>query len=224
MTVDDNRDFTQRLAALAEVFDVKLSAARIALYFETLREFALADVVRALNHAAKTNKFFPRPAELRDTIVGDSEDAVEMAWVGFRQAIRRLGYMTSVVVQDAALAESILALFGSWDAACAADLSPEMWASRRKEFGRVYRAMLQRRLEGARYLIGMSERHNGGRPEWAAYSPVGVIGRDGEVKALSTKEAEVERTRIAAQAHEFSRLEAGAMWSALNAHQKDGAA
>jgi len=215
MTNDDDRELVQRLTALAELFDVKLSAARMALYRETLREFALPEVVRALTHAAKTCTFFPKPAELRNLIVGDGEEAVEAAWMAFRGAMGRFGYMSSVVVRDAALGEAITALFGTWDAACAADLSPEMWASKRKEFGRVYRVLKQRRVEGVRYLVGAAERQNGGRLDYMAFVPLGVIGASGDLKSLTRAEAEVERTQLAAYAHETLRVVSGD-WVRLN--------
>lgn len=196
MTSNDHREFVQHLTALAELFDAKVSAARMALYFETLREFPLREVIRALNHAAKTCKFFPRPAELREFLVGDSEDAVEAAWMAFRSAMSRLGYMSSVLVQDAALGEAITAVFGGWDAACGADLSPEMWASRRKEFGRVYRVMRQRRVSGTRYLPGAAERMNGGRLDYMPWVPLGVIGTNGEVRALNSAEAAATRLQL----------------------------
>jgi hypothetical protein len=201
MTGNQAETFGRRLTVVAEVFDKRLSAAQTALYFEALRDLPWAVVVHALRVSVQTCKFFPRPAELREFAIGDVEDAIERAWVALRQAGGRLGAYASVIVQDAALAETVLALFGSWAAACQAEFSPEMWAAKRKEFGRVYRLMMQRRLDGARYLVGQCEADNVGRGYTTRFIAVGHIGQDGAIRQLSAAEAERERVTIAAHAH-----------------------
>lgn len=207
MNTEHASEFSRRLSALAEIFDVKLSPARSALYFEALRDLPVEAVVGALGHAAKACTFFPKPAELRAFVVGDSEDVAEQAWLAFKGAVRRLGYMASVSIHDAALAESIVAVFGSWSQACTLDLSAEMWASKRKEFGRVYRVMRQRRLSGGRYLIGQAEQQNAGRRDWLRFVPVGRIALDGSTYPLALDEAERERQNLAAAAHAFARID-----------------
>lgn len=224
MNISDNGEFARRLTALGEVFDVKLSPARQALYFEALRDLPFAAVAGAMNQAVKGCKFFPRPVELREFAVGDSEDATEQAWLAFKSAVGRIGYMSSVAIHDAALAETITAMFGTWSAACASDFSPEMWSSKRKEFGRIYRVMRGRRLEGGRYLLGTAEVNNQHRADWSRFVTVGRIDLDGSVRSLSAYEAEAERQQLAVNAFEFSRLDASNILARLKAHQQDGAA
>lgn len=224
MNTDEQGEFTRRLLMLAEVFDAKLSPARQALYFEALRDLPFVAVVGAMNAAVKGCKFFPRPVELRTFAQGDSEDITEAAWLASRAAMRKLGYMASVSVRDAALGEAIVSVFGSWAGACTADLSPEMWASKRKEFGRVYRVMRQRNLDGGRYLPGVAEQQNSGRRDWLRFVPMGCIDIGGEVLQLTAEEGEMERTRLAIAAHEFSRLESSEIVGKLLSGQQDGAA
>jgi hypothetical protein len=119
--------------------------------------------------------------------------------------MRIAGSYASVVVEDAALGETITALFGSWPAACLADLSPEMWASKRKEFGRVYRVMRQRNLDGVRYLPGIAERDNGFRNHSLRHVPVARIGREA-VRTLGEHEAEAARQEIAGVSHALTQM------------------
>jgi len=210
MDASDSGDFTRRLIGLGELFDADLSPVKQALYFEALRDLPLGVVVRALNQAAKVCKFFPKPAELRTLAVGDTADQAETAWMAFRQAMKHAGAYTSLAVDDAALAGAIVAMFGTWPLACAADYSPEMWAAKRKEFDRVYRVLRNRKLAGARYLPGICEEQNRGRPEWMGYVPVQRLDATGGLEALTLAEAEEARTQIAAQAHGFSRLQSSA--------------
>jgi len=205
METTDNVEFRNRLVTLAELFDLKLAATRQALYFEALRDLSFESVAKALNQAAKTCKFFPKPAELRALAVGDTEDLAEAAWMGLRKAMTRVGSYSSLIT-DAALGEAITAVFGSWPEACALELSPEMWASKRKEFGRVFRVLRDRDLHGSRYLPGICETQNSGKKDWAKYTPVAHLTAGG-IRALTEAQAEAAKTRIASSAHGFSRIE-----------------
>lgn len=203
MEITDSEEFGRRLVALAELFDATLTPVKVALYFEGLRDVSFERVAYALNAAVKTATFFPRPAELRQLALGDAEDAAEAAWMQLRDAMRIAGSYASVVL-DATLGETVAAVFGTWPQLCAADLSPEMWTAKRKEFGRVYRVVTQRHLDGARYLPGMCEQQNHGRADWMRYVPVFRIAET--VQQLSAGDAEQARTTLAAAQSGFSRL------------------
>jgi len=160
MTKDDAAPFFARLAALAELFKEELSAAAQTLYFDALSDCSLSDVCEAMNAAVKTSKFFPKPVELREYIYGSNEDLAEEAWLDYKALARRAGGYRSVEI-DGVLADTLVAVFGSWEQACWIELSPEMWASKRKEFGRTYRVIANRtnRAEMKR-LPGSFEREN----------------------------------------------------------------
>lgn len=205
MDISDSGEFTRRLIALAELYGAELTPARQALYFEALRDLPFADVAMGLNVAVKTCTWMPKPAEIRKLAVGDSEDRAEFAWLAWKTAARRAGHMASLIVDDAALAETIVAVFGSWEESCALELSAEMWSSKRKEFGRVYRVMSDRALAGSRYLTGQAERNNSTRAEWQIHTPVYRIGTGlEEPRRLTASEAERARVEIAATASQLS--------------------
>jgi hypothetical protein len=209
MTTRDTEAFFTRLAALAELFDAKFSPAKAQLYFEALKDLAFDDVVTALSLAAKTCTFMPKPAELRKLAVGDDDDVTERAWLAFKAAVRSIGQYNSLATADAALGESILAMFGTWPAACVADLSPEMWTAKRKEFSRVYSVQRRRVLTGARYLLGVCEQQNAGRADYERFISVGVIERDGTLRELRGDQAHAYRAELAAQSHELRHLTDG---------------
>lgn len=210
MRTADATAFLERLVTLAEVFDVVMSPARQKLYFDALKDLSIEDVISALNAAAKACTFMPKPAELRKLALGDDEDQAEIAWLALRQTMTKAGAYASIATEDPALGEAIIALFGTWSAACALDLSPEMWSSKRKEFGRVFRVFRDRALAGTRYLPGICEQQNAGREAWLKYVQVAVIGSGGELKLLRGDHAETYCTAIAAGAsRDLSRLTDG---------------
>lgn len=205
MDTSDHTEFRQRLIGLAEVFDAKMSPQRVALYFEALRDLPFDAVVTALSRAVQTCTFLPRPAELRTLVLGDDEDHAEAGWMAMRAAFHTVGAYASLATSDPALGETITALFGTWPHACSQEFSPEMWSSKRKEFGRIYRVLRDRRLTGTRYLAGICEQQNAGHPEWLRFVTVGVIGPAGEISQLRGDQADGYRTAIASGAG-FSRL------------------
>jgi hypothetical protein len=207
MIIDDNGEFARRLNTLAELFDAKLSPQRKALYFEALRDLPFEKVAVGLNQAAKVCKFFPKPAELRSLAVGDVDDAAEAAWMACRRAMTVVGGYTSLVTSNAVLGEAIAAVFGSWPEACALELSPEMWAAKRKEFGRVYRVLAGRGLDGARYLPGICETQNSGRTDWKRFTPVVVLEADA-IRTLTAGEADTYRAVLAAERSGLTQLDA----------------
>lgn len=160
MDISDSDEFTKRLVALGEYYDATLSPVKQAMYFEAMRDLPFTLVVRAMNLSMKSCTFMPKAAELRKLVVGDDEDTAEMAWLEYKSMARQIGGYQSPVFEDSALADALVAVFGSWEAACWSDFSPEMWSSKRKEFGRVYRAMRQRGETGPRRLAGFFQREN----------------------------------------------------------------
>jgi hypothetical protein len=198
VTLDDFPVFSGRLIAAQEMLDgAPLSEARLTLTFELLADLALHPVLAALDTLMRTRTFtkLPLPGEIREVVVGRLDDRIEQAWVLCRQAMRQAGAYSSLATDDPALGETILAVFDSWPQACGADLSPEMWSSTRKQFGRVYRMFEQRGLTGHRYLPGLVERENAGHSEWTRYVPLVVIGAHA-VEQLRGDEAERYRAAL----------------------------
>jgi hypothetical protein len=162
MTFDEDFDrFTERLTMIAVIHRQDIAPAFAAFYFELLKDLPIDDVLPALNAHARDSKFFPKPAEIRALVQGgDDATFAEIAWLTWRRIAEDIGAYRSPTFEDPALAETLIAVFGSWADACIYDESPEMLASKRKEFERVYRVMRARGLTGLRRLVGLHERDN----------------------------------------------------------------
>ena len=160
MTPQESAEFLPRLVALAELYHAPMSESTQSLYFSALEDLPLDDVIRAMNAALKACEFMPRPAKLRELCAGSFEDRAELAWLEYKDLARSIGAYGSPIM-DALLADTLIAVFGSWEHACWDELSPEMWAAKRKEFGRVYHAPSTRRTSADREkLTGFCEREN----------------------------------------------------------------
>lgn len=157
MTDDERPQFAKILAMLSQTFNESVPEMRAEAYWIALRDCDIASLRKSALHAMQSLKFFPKPAELRELLDGSREDDAEKAWQEYKSTARRVGGYNSPQL-DAALAETLVVVFGSWGAACWADYSPEMWASKRKEFCRTYRILRQRGVTGATQLAGFFER------------------------------------------------------------------
>lgn len=199
MTKADAETFLDRLAGLSEYFNVTLSPAVQQVWFHALKDLELVPVIEAMNSTVASAIFMPKVADIRQLVCGDNEDQAERAWLAFKEAAKVAGGYSSLLLDDAVLAETIVGVFGGWVQACRAELSQEMWASKRKEFGRVYRVFSTRGLRGSRYLAGEVESQNAisGR---IFRHPLALIAA-GAVKPLSGDEIERAKQLAASEQH-----------------------
>ena len=86
MTPKELRAVTEELLKTAELFGEAMSAARIAVYLETLGGRDPGELRRALALTRETCRFFPRPAEVLEAMRGSVEELAEQAWMGVNQA------------------------------------------------------------------------------------------------------------------------------------------
>lgn len=156
MTDADRPQFARVLAVLSQAFNESVSEQRAEAYWIALRDLDLDLFEAAAFEAMKTLEWFPKPVQLRELLDGAREDDIEHAWLEYKTLARRFGGYASPEM-DAALLEALTLVFGSWQAACWSDFSDEMWASKRKEFGRTYRVLRNRGLRGTVRAVGFIE-------------------------------------------------------------------
>ena len=205
MTPDDRERFGVALFTLSEVFKDPMTPLRLEGYWMALEDLTIEQVELGASRCMRGSAFFPRPVAIREAVLGNPADATETAWMVWKLAATRVGAGVSLFVDDAALAETLIAVFGGWPEACVIELSPEMWAAKRKEFDRVYHVMLGRQLTGPRYLLGNHERHNQELAELGRFTPVAPI-EGVTVAQLSLDEA---TRRTLALAHAQPQLTSG---------------
>jgi hypothetical protein len=118
MTAQDRVGFAELMAGLGETYGEPVSDARMEIYYRALSDMALDEVRAAANVHVRTNKFFPRPSELREAMDGTLDDAAEMAWQVLLREIRRVGWCGTPRLSDDALLRAAMELFGGWEALC----------------------------------------------------------------------------------------------------------
>lgn len=105
------------LAVFSSVFNEPVDELKAEGYFAALKDLPL-DAVRDAAHAAiKTEKFFPRPARLRELVTGSSEELADVAWAMLLRQIRREGYYGKPTLSETTW-DVVRDLWGSWVNLC----------------------------------------------------------------------------------------------------------
>ncbi len=125
MTAKDRAEFAALMFGLGETYGEAVSEARMEIYFAALVDLDLVAVRAAATVHVRAVKFFPRPAELREAVLGSTDDRSALAWSSVLQLVRRVGYMgtdgqgKAPAFPDRATERAAMELYGSWSALCA---------------------------------------------------------------------------------------------------------
>lgn len=118
MNQHDQETFAALMLGLGETYGENVSEARLEIYFQALRDMPLDAIRKAANLHVQSSKFFPRPAELREAINGNSDDAAELAWAWLVKEVRRVGWVGRPTWPDEATKRAAMQLYGSWSGVC----------------------------------------------------------------------------------------------------------
>ncbi len=176
MKESDRKQFIEILGMMGEIYNQDLSELKIKAYWEVLKDLDIEVISNNATKHLKTEKFFPRPSELRLN-VSDSDVAL-LAYNTLYSAINQFGYYDSVKFDDPVI-HSVIELMGGWMKIY--EQEQDQWFE--KQFISMYKA-LQHKKEHPEYIKGFFEIDNSlrGYDEFIP-SPV-LIGKDGKVLEL----------------------------------------
>ena len=83
MKATERLRFFKALMLLATTFNEPMSEARLEGYFIALEDLDVANLEHAVRSLLRTARFFPRPAEIRESLNGSMEDRAALAWADF---------------------------------------------------------------------------------------------------------------------------------------------
>ncbi len=86
----DFKEFKKILFGLSEMFQRDLKPTTHVMYFAALSDLTIEQVNSAANRWARTGKFFPKPAELREFAIETLELTAGEAWVEVREQMDRV--------------------------------------------------------------------------------------------------------------------------------------
>jgi hypothetical protein len=114
----EEQEFVKILFAMGELFNETVSAMRAEMTCRALEDLQFEDVRVAASAHVRASTFFPKPAELRQLVLGNVEDEAELRWQWLLHEIRRVGYLGTPTWPDDVTEYAAEGLFGSWRALC----------------------------------------------------------------------------------------------------------
>ncbi len=109
------KTFLSGMAACGAVFEKDINSTILQdIYWNILKNYNDEDVERSFKMAVDKCKFFPRPAELIEFIVGDSKKNADIKWAGIMELMRKHeGLRNEKVMVDGATAFAVRNM-GGW--------------------------------------------------------------------------------------------------------------
>lgn len=153
----DEIKFKEYLATLCELHDRTMSKLLTDLYWKVLEPFSDEECEAAFKEIIYENKFFPKPADFRDILLGKKANKATLAWLEVLNSVARIGNYQSVKFDDPAI-HSVINAMGGWPQLCMMEKSEEKW--KQKEFERLYDVISARAGKHPDYLVGTCEQEN----------------------------------------------------------------
>ena len=151
------------------------------LYFSALSDLTLMQVRTGVERVIRERKTatMPKPAEIREAVIGNPEDRAQLAAALVYEAIHKVGAYQSVQFADK-IAQLVVERLGGWVKLCV-ELEWE-WA--KKDFVKLYEAAVRAGWTSeAHHLPGILEAADG---QWELC----VIGERGDVKRIAAPKIE----------------------------------
>ena len=146
--------FDQGMFALGETFGMEISAFKLRIYQEALKDFSDEQIQMAMGMAIKGLKFFPKPVELIELMQGNPEENAVEAWGLLLETIKTQGAYKSIMFADAKIGHCV-EMMGGWPEVCR--MRVEETGMRCAQFQKIYRACPVNVPQ--KQLAGIEEQH-----------------------------------------------------------------
>jgi hypothetical protein len=153
----DEIKFKEYLATLCELHDRTMSKLLTDLYWKVLEPFSDEECEEAFKLIIYDSKFFPKPADFREVILGKKANKATEAWLEVLGAVSKIGNYQSVKFDNPVI-HSVINAMGGWPQLCMMEKTDEKW--KQKEFERLYEIISARNGKHPEYLVGTHEQEN----------------------------------------------------------------
>ena len=137
---EEKKKIAEAFTALCELHEKQISPVASKMYIEVLKEFSADQITLAISQSIKKHKWFPKPAELIELIIGSSpkiEDIAETQANFVITQVRKLGSWRTPVFTDPITRDLMNSRF-KFTSLCQQTESDMQWFA--KQFKDAYRA------------------------------------------------------------------------------------
>jgi len=120
MTSSDLAAFGKNMLVLSKAFNEPLDdqGIRVDAYFDALSDLSIEQVHAAVRLSLRSCRFFPKPVELRELVMGTPDANADVAWGELTREIARVGYLGTPRFSDERTAITVREVWGSWLRLC----------------------------------------------------------------------------------------------------------
>ena len=164
----------------------------IEAYWKALVEYDIEQVEQAFGYAINNLQWFPKPVELRKFIESGPGDVADIAMIQADKvvnAIRDVGYYSSVTFDDPVTMAVIKQGWGGWMKVCELRNDDIKWF--RKDFVGIYKAYSNQGIKQYGHLVGYHEDHNLIKYPERVPEPV-LIGDESKAQRVLTHDSKLK--------------------------------
>jgi len=157
----DKPQFEALMVSTAGMYNRKLDAMTVSMYFNALARFDISDVQTGFNRHIQnpdSGQYWPKPADIIRNLQGASETRSGAAWTVVDKTVRTVGPYQNVVFDDPVI-HAVISDMGGWITLC--NSSAEDYPFRANEFKKRYTGYLTNPpSDYPKMLIGISQARN----------------------------------------------------------------
>ena len=131
-TEEESTQIGQALISLGELYRTEMAEGLTKMYLRVLEPYPATEVIRAMEGAIQTCRYFPKPVDLIDLINGPPGERAVESWTALQDAIRHYGKYKSIFFEDGRTS-ALIEYFGGWVEICSSWRDSEL-QFRRDEF------------------------------------------------------------------------------------------
>lgn len=116
MNKENRESFFSFMTGVCELYGKKASKELLAIYWQALERYQLADILQAINaHTLNpdSGQYMPKPADVVRYIDGGQQSQAMRAWSKVEKAIRTVGGYQSIIFDDAII-HQVISDMGGW--------------------------------------------------------------------------------------------------------------
>jgi uncharacterized protein YdcH (DUF465 family) len=139
MNNNDKNKFMDLIGGIGLIFDKNINEIILKLYFEGLQDFTIEQIENAIKQILKTNKFFPKIAEIRNILEGDlniKDGESDLALILLEKSFKISGDYIDCIFENPHINKTIKFISNWHDL-----LNEEDWKFKRNEFKSIYQSL-----------------------------------------------------------------------------------
>lgn len=155
----DKTKFSKCMLGLGELYDKQITEFVADMYYEVFKDYDYEQFNKAVMKCIRTHKYntLPKPADILEFLEGSAQDKSLIAWLKAKEAVRKGGYIATIVFDDPIISHCLNEL-GGWQWFCNVQIDELPFVEKR--FRDLYNTLSKKENIRPVRLVGFIESKN----------------------------------------------------------------